>query len=264
MGADNSSETRVRPVFEELLTRPDSSWLGALLRAAPNAEELLTPAVLDDPGELIAEVRTPRSDGGMLQAFEHRVFPPDDLLRWLIENAPELTPPRRKASAATETKRERLRAGDESTKAEAMGELDRCGPTGSAQKWWAFEGPTYVDCWLETDRLVLFIEGKRKERLSENTSWLKGRNQLVRNLELVAHESPPKPSFALLAVEHREPELDDAALCAAAPHLGPAAAETLRSRYLGQLRWPDLCAAVGFDYGSLPGASASGSGPPVG
>jgi hypothetical protein len=76
-------------------------------------------------------------------------------------------------------------------------ELERLGPKGSARKWWAFEGITKVDCWLETDRLVLFVEGKRTETLSKFTAWFPARDQLTRNLDLVGEVSPEKPGFVL-------------------------------------------------------------------
>ena len=37
--------------------------------------------------------------------------------------------------------------------------LNRNGPEKSAGQWWAFEGFTEVDCCLQTDKLVLLIEG---------------------------------------------------------------------------------------------------------
>jgi hypothetical protein len=39
-------------------------------------------------------------------------------------------------------------------------------------------GHTEVDCWLETERLLLFVEGKRSESLSASTHWYPKRNQL--------------------------------------------------------------------------------------
>jgi hypothetical protein len=42
-------------------------------------------------------------------------------------------------------------------------------PRDSGRRWWAFEGFTSVDCCLESESALLFIEGKRTERLSKAT-----------------------------------------------------------------------------------------------
>lgn len=59
--------------------------------------------------------------------------------------------------------------------------LDQVGPSRSG--WWRFEGSSHIDCVLETDRLVVTVEGKRTETLSPATHWYPSRSQLGRNLE---------------------------------------------------------------------------------
>ncbi len=91
--------------------------------------------------------------------------------------------------ATTQARREALIGlkGDSARKAaqaSALRALDRNGPKKSARQGWSFEGFTEVDCFLETDKLVLLIEGKRTENLAESTAWYSGRNQLHRNLGL--------------------------------------------------------------------------------
>ena len=71
------------------------------------------------------------------------------------------------------------------TIAEGLVLLQERRAAGSMMKWWAFEGFTEVDCCLETDHLVLFIESKRNELLAESTDWFVGQNQLVCNLEVL-------------------------------------------------------------------------------
>lgn len=56
----------------------------------------------------------------------------------------------------------------------------------------------------------------------------------------------------LLAVETLLPEPTDDQLRSAAPHLGSGAAELLRSRYLGQLTWRQICEATNLDFDDLP------------
>jgi hypothetical protein len=116
-------------------------------------------------------------------------------LRWLIEHPERLRWPERRLGvrvtygSETQRLREALIDGSPDERAaiqtRALADLEEHGPIGSRRRWWAFEGHTEVDCWLETDRLLLFVEGKRSEPLSPSTDWFPERNQLVRNLEVV-------------------------------------------------------------------------------
>lgn len=233
------------------------SWFPALLAAAPRASDVVDEDLLARPGRLLDACSATRTAGGLelRRCFEHEVMPSEGLLRWLIENPKALSWPRGRAGqfgSQTDARRRALRDGDEEVRKEALDELERLGPEGSARKWWAFEGITKVDCWLETDRLVLFVEGKRTETLSKFTAWFPARDQLTRDLDLVGEASPDKPGFVLLAVEEPVEEPSDDQLRAAAPHLGSRAADVLRRRYLGQVSWSRLCQATGVDCDSLP------------
>jgi hypothetical protein len=56
---------------------------------------------------------------------------------------------------------------------------------------------TSVDCLLETKSLLLLIEGKRTEAVSDSTDWFPGRNQVIWNLE-VAQALAAGRNFAVL------------------------------------------------------------------
>jgi hypothetical protein len=130
--------------------------------------------------------------------------------------------------------------------------LDRNGPERSARQWWAFEGSTEVDCCLETDKIVLVIEGKRTEHLSESTAWYSGRNQLHRNLE-AARDLAAGREFGVFVIG--EGEIPETALGkpeAGLPHLSAADRAELMTHYLGCLTWRQVCDATGVDYESLP------------
>jgi hypothetical protein len=191
----------VRPFFGQLLDRDPSgeSWFPALLAAAPRASDVVDEELLARPGPLLDACSATRKAGGseLRGCFEHEVMPSEGLLRWLIENSQALSwPPGRAGQfgSQTDAQRRALREGDEQVLKEALDELKRLGPEGSAQKWWAFEGITKVDCWLETGSLVLFVEGKRTETLSKFTAWFPARDQLTRNLDLVGEVSPASPA----------------------------------------------------------------------
>lgn len=130
--------------------------------------------------------------------------------------------------------------------------LNDNGPEGSRRAWWAFEGFTEVDCYLQTEQLILLVEGKRTETLSERVSWLRKRNQLVRNLEAAA--ALGSHAFVLLAVEH-EAAFDLGSLVDdACPHLGIDERTTVAERFIGQVTWAHLCRAAAVDLRSLPEA----------
>jgi hypothetical protein len=268
VGPHNSSITRVRPVFSALLSQDPSgrSWLGRLLEATEPGRRVLA-RLNGDPGGIdeTFTVLRPFAEGSfgqlhLAQCFEREVAPSDGMLRWLIEHPQELTWPRsgRPFRPDTERRRRALVGADptarEQVQREALDELQRLGPRGSEGCWWAFEGFTSVDCWIETERLVLLVEGKRDEPLSPATHWYPRRSQLVRNLEAACDAAgQDREAGVLLAVEReiREP-LTERGLRASAPHLETAAIERLRSAYLGQLTWSHLCDALGLRPEVLP------------
>lgn len=255
MGKYDSSATRVRPIFGELLERDSTgaSWLGAVLACSPQRNRL-SERVLREAGALVEDGK-PR--------FEYPAPPSDAFLRWLILHPAGLNWPRKHGvevtfeDPQTQKRREQLlgRRGateQRSAQEEALGALDRLGADGSRGRWWAFEGFTKVDICLQTERLVMFVEGKRKDVLSPSTEWFTRRNQLMRNLEVVGAVAGGRACGVILASEEKLPELDAQTLEASTPHLSGAEREVVAGRYLGQIRWEDLCGAVGVDFSALP------------
>jgi hypothetical protein len=130
--------------------------------------------------------------------------------------------------------------------------LRECTPARSRRKWWAFEGFTEVDCYLETDKLVLFIEGKRDEALAGSTQWYPGRNQLVRNLEAIEAIARGRACGVLLVSERPIVEPSHEMLARSLPHLSELQRLAVRRRYLGQTSWRALCEALHVPFASLP------------
>jgi hypothetical protein len=196
------------------------------------------------------------------RCFEFSVDPGEAFLRWLLENPDRLTWPgsdghRERYSASTQVRREALigmagisARGD--AQASALRTLNRAGAAKSKRQWWAFEGATEVDCLLETDKLVVAIEGKRTESLSESTAWYSGRNQLHRNLEAARDMVAGREFGVLLIGEQEIPEAELGSPDAGLPHLAPAARVELMSHFLGSLTWSKVCEATGIGYTSLP------------
>jgi hypothetical protein len=179
------------------------SWLPALLDLCP-CRDRLPERIRAEPGDLLPELVATRcykdkvlGELELLHCFERRVPPPACFLRWLILNSDKMTWPANAGTSEETLRRRRALCGDdpelrEAARREAVGLLDERGPAHSDKQWWAFEGFTEVDCWLETEHLVLLIEGKRRESLSAATAWYPARNQLVRNLEVAGDPSAPK------------------------------------------------------------------------
>ena len=270
----DSSITRVRPAFQALIGRDPSgaNWLPGLLRLATENRAYAS-GLASNPGSLLPELVQTKpysdqvlscygKDGIQLEAcFEYRLPPPERFLRWLIDNPDKMTWPqdgkeKRGFGADAQEWREKLlgRSETEVSAAQqaARRELERCGAARSRRKWWAFEGYTSLDCYLETDRLVLAIEGKRTDVLSPSTDWYSHRNQLVRNLEVTQQAALGK-DFALLVIaeEEIEPVTDDM-FEKSLPHLSQDEQVGLRRHYLGCALWRDVCQATGIAYDSLP------------
>ena len=253
MGPFNSSATRVKPVFDRLLERDSSGadWISDVLRTMPHGARLA--AALSAPGTLLDDGK-PR--------FEYPAPPSDAFLWWLIRHPERMTWPIRSGvevryGESTQTQRERLfgRRGaseQQAAQGEALAELDRRSASRSARQWWAFEGVTKVDFCIQTERLVIFVEGKRTEKLTASNDWFAQRSQLVRNMEVVGAVAGDRPCGVLLAVEDPLPELDDQTLKESTPHLDADERAEVAARYLGQVLWRDLCGAVDIDYESLP------------
>ena len=202
-GSRNSSLTRVQPVFGAALERDPTgaSWLPALLAAAPDGATLpdavrarARPAAAGrqrDPRRHRPRARTRRARAvlrapdrplGALPALVHRPPRAADLAAPASSSRPT---PSAGAGRCSSTSR----PGGAPPRPRRTPSSTRLGPTRGHGKWWVFEGRTAADCLLVTDRLALFIEGKRTDRIAPATSWYPWRSQLVRNLEAV-HGSP--------------------------------------------------------------------------
>lgn len=262
----DSAVTRVRPFFQPLLGRDPrgTTWLGRLLRLG-EANPEYGRKLAERSGPLLdwVALRRKRPDRSLRalgipsveleQCFEHRLPPPAAFLRWLIQHPEAMVWPRDEMSEPMQLRRAELfghygpeRAG--AAAVAALGELDRAGAEGSGGKWWAFEGFTRVDCFLETDQLILLVEGKRMEPISASTQWFPRRNQVLRNLEVarsLGRQRQKEYAVLVLAEEHVGGIGLDA-MEASLPHLTPKERSQLMNHYLGCVTWRDALASVFF------------------
>lgn len=256
MGRRDSSKTRVQPVLRALLQRDPlgTCWLGEILALA-GRESPYASRLAKEPGNLI------RSDPA--DCFERKFAPAERFLRWLLQNPHRMQWPTRDSvpktyGEHTQRFREDLmgRRGPQAQQRameSGLAALRHSGAQGSERKAWAFEGFTHVDCCLATDRLLLFIEGKRTDVLASATDWFPSRNQLARNLE-VAKESARGQEFAvLLIVEHHNDRVSTISnIAASLPHYSASERANLSAHFLGTLLWNEVCEKGGVDYDELP------------
>lgn len=264
----NSSLTRVRPFFDQLITGDPSgeSWLAAVAAGASSEDDVAErPPVLGplDQELLLGKHHKDNRLGvkvWMRRCFEYPLLPTRELLEFCLRHPDALKWPEASGRPDEDMGKETLRMrkallfdeppGRTEAQQEGLALLDKLGPGKAARKWWAFEGATEVDCLLRTETYTLLVEGKRTEDLSEKTRWLPGRNQLARNLEAAGQI---RHAGVLLAVENLIPDLDVQAIVEkGCPHLDGTRQQVLRGRFLGQVTWRDLCRRTGIEWASLP------------
>ena len=252
MGRYDSSRTRVAPVFDALMDRDDTggSWLPALLRSASHADRAPLP---EDVGPLLPN--HPRWWGKR----ERRLNPPLSLLEHLVRNVDEAAVQRSRGREAVRVKRGLLAKKDAETIAEALDLLHRGRTT---RGWHVLEGRSAPDAFLETDRIVLVVEGKRTERAcTTTTTWMKDRSQLLRHMDAASEISNGRPVLGLLVVEgdgaggftpsshwveqvdmQLSPKMVDRSL----PHRAPHEGRTLAQGVLGVVTWQRVCRDFGI------------------
>ena len=262
-GPSDSSLTRVQPFFEQAFAL-EGDWLPPLLAVSPGGSALLRD-LGGDTGQILSAFLGPHPQGKASRAcFEYEVLPDKRFLRWCVCNPDQLTWPTGQTYSEDTTRKRRALLYDEppgriASQHEALQLIEKKQSKGPA--WWRFEGSSWIDCVIATDRLVVTIEGKRTEPLSVATHWYPKRLQLVRNAEAARQlASGDRRSASLLISE--EP-LDDgdrarfaASLDEAAPHLGEPELAELQQSYLGNVTWERACEAVGIAFGSLPTTTA--------
>lgn len=240
MGKYNSSLTRVQPVFRQAEGREDD-FVRRILAIPIFGRR---PSLPESPGRVIS------------LRFEPALTPPVSLLSWLIRNLPKQ--PLSKASDITFEKRLALYNRDPATIEEALTKL-RAGNTNSA--WHIFEGPTVPDAVIETENMVIVIEGKRTETPSCGTEWMPGRHQMWRHLdaawEIRGHRSVyglmivDESNFSLWARYGRE-LYSRKTMAESFPHRSRIERRQIISTFAGVVTWQTVCVSLGLDIGSLP------------
>jgi hypothetical protein len=257
MGAKNSSVTRVWPVLLELFCKKRESGqsLHLLLDLAfKNSGNMLAAQMRDSAGavlqELIEKPAVPRTEYGLKVrlplCFEYSLPPTERFLLWLIETTGAGCLPRKglDVSRRSAGRRTELFGEDEAGRSDARNEATQnllsTGVNGSRHGWWAFEGPTSVDCFLETPEAVLLVEGKRTDTVATYTDWCSSRHQIARNLE-AAQSVANGRRYAVMVAAEKHIEISAAEIALGLPHMTPSERAFLAGHYIGCVLWEEIC-----------------------
>ena len=197
MGQLDSAKTRVAPVFDALLHCDPTGtvWLDRLIRLGSRASEVDLPS---PAGELVSG--HPRTWG----ENERPLSPPLGLLEWLIQNISAEAVVKAGTSEETFQKRLALAHRDPDVLQEALTRL-RAGERGKA--WWVLEGQSFPDAYLETESLVVVVEGKRTEQsTTSKTTFMAKRSQLIRHMDAAWEVADGRRVLGLLLVEGESPD----------------------------------------------------------
>ncbi len=249
-----SLPSRAERFFDALLARDGAggSWLGPLVRAAPNGVARLG-EVAERPGWIEAPIAVV-TETGRRGAFEYPSSPSRALLAWFIDHPGSLSRPEWERESAETTLLRRALLDDDPPGARARAQ-DRAHDllrrsASLAEAWWRFEEAHTVDCLLMTDRLVLVVQA-RDEGVAPPpaTAWYPGRTALVRDLEAARRFGENGKAWGVLVLGGQGEEEDADALTreieAGAPHLDAPQREELAAGYLGALSWAQAAAVTG-------------------
>jgi len=274
-GLYNSSITRVRPFIRNLLCEKESKdlWIKDLLEffMKRNQEDELVnsyvKSLLNKNFTIINDLLTKRRFKDEIlgyinleKCFEYSIAPTYRFLEWLIRNPGELTWPnngKQKYSEDTMYKRESIigehgRIEQSEIQELALKLLEEYKPIKSRRKWWAFEGFTQIDCFLETNDLVIAIEGKRTENISSSIEWFPKRNQVIRNLEVIKESAGSKDFVLILIYEETTKPIGEEDIINSLPHYNETERKELMKHYLGHISWKEACEVTKIDYSNLP------------
>ncbi len=258
MGLQDSTVTRVEPIFDELLARDETgvSWLPRLL-ALPTRPGAITPCT-----PALPLVRSGWGDA------EIPLAPPRELLLWLVKNATLVDAlAHQKTSPLTREKRDRLLKHDPDTIRDALTRLT--GAQVSDRAWYVLEGCTWPDVYLETERALVVIEGKRTERAPTTyTTWMAIRHQMLRHLDCAWELRAGRDLFGFFIVEGVggatglavPPSWQSAvadtvkadALTASLPHRREPERDAIARCFLGATTWQTVCREFDIAWSELP------------
>ena len=257
MGKRNSSLTRVQPIFDTLFRKDPSgaSWLYKLLEMPKHGHQN---ANIKKPNSPIRK----KAWGNK----EKSLAPPVSLLSWLIRNLPITGIPKPDGSDDKTIKRIDIYNQESETIKEALSLIK---PLMAPKKWFVLEGMSKPDAYIETDNIIIVIEGKRTEKgPTIGTTWMPGRHQMLRHIDAAYETRGDKQVYGFLIVEGNggatstliPDKWKDASLATFStsainnsfPHRGTYERGEIMSCFLGVVTWQAVCQNLDIAWSSLP------------
>ena len=180
------------------------------------------------------------------------------LLEWLVQNVSSEAVTNRGSKCETQRKRQALADGDSETLNEALCRLRQLQvgkPVG--KEWFILEGNSSPDAFIETNTLILVVEGKHTENyLTLDTKWMKHRPQLIRYMDAATDIAQGRSVFGLLLVEGNpddplsvpekwklglEQHIQPDRLAQSLPHRSLRTRQNIASGILGAATWQRVC-----------------------
>ena len=182
MGEKNSTETRVKPLFDFIDS--DINKLNQLLGMFDKNQKI----------EKDSLIKIQYKDGKNGEK-EERLPPSKSLLIWMLKNLNELN--KEKNYDTKSISKETV----EKTLDEAIRKINSSSKLPN-QAWYIFEGVSSPDIFIETTNSIYVGEGKRTEpNTTTNTTWLKQRDQLIRYIDSLLDQPKNIYSFYILEKE---------------------------------------------------------------
>lgn len=259
MGKQDSSKTRVVPVFDALFARDKTgaSWVDSIVALGSRPEVVDT--IRKGQRLIPSHERTWGKNEAKLAA-------PTSLLEYLVRHIDLKQVEASGDAGETRKKRTELANQHEETIAEALGKLEK-GKRG--RKWFVLEGESRPDALLETDEAVICIEGKRTEAgCTTHTTWMRCRSQLIRHMDAACDSFSGKRILGLLIVEgaggadavtptqhwfeqcanQHVPTMIDGSL----PHRNEEERRKIADGVLGVTTWQAVCKAHNLSWPPVP------------
>jgi len=151
--------------------------------------------------------------------------------------------------------RRRVVDRDAATVADALKRLAE--RRGSGRAWYVLEGPTQPDVYLDTEEVVVVIEGKRSEPgPTTSTDWMPVRHQMLRQLDSAWEVRQGRRIYGLFIVEAEEGTgyvapsvwqqvadltISEEVLKGSLPHRTPEERSEIANALLGVTTWQAVC-----------------------